>query len=273
MNTSIKILTLLLIFQNSIYAQCPPTNDNIYTFLLGGITKYEIVKENLTWKEAANCAVSRGGKLVEINSKGEQDSINLFLKKANIIASNTTAPDGGGASYLWIGGNDLKSEGIWIWDGANTGAGKQFWLGTSNGFPINGLYSNWGNEPDDFMGQQDALALAITDWPLGVAGQWNDINELNKLYYIIEYPQKSSIEDTNINEFTLFPNPTNNQINVCINLTYIGTKYYIYDLLGIEVLSGEIKSEQVNIDISKLSLGNYFFQISSTEKQFFTKVF
>jgi len=144
----------------------------ISTVSLNG-QNYEIVLANMTWINAADFAESRGGFLAEINDLNEQESIFNALMNASIEAANTVAPDGGGASYVWIGGNDLETEGDWIWDGDNDGSGTQFWMGDSNGTAVGDLYNNWGNEPDDFQGQ-DGLGLALTNWPLGMAGEWND---------------------------------------------------------------------------------------------------
>ena len=41
------------------------------------------------------------------------------------------------------------------------------------------------------------LGIALNDWPLGVAGQWNDVDIDNSLYYIIEYA--ASTDGFNIN--------------------------------------------------------------------------
>lgn len=144
---------------------------------------YEIVKDNKTWVDASAFAVGRGGFLAEINNEAEQNAIFIELGNASIIIDNTAAPDGGGASYIWIGGNDIAAEGNWIWDGDNDQTGNQFWMGTLSGAPIGGLYNNWGDEPDDFGSGQDGLGLAITDWPFGVAGQWNDLDDSNTLYF------------------------------------------------------------------------------------------
>lgn len=174
---------------NYCFSQCA-SNTNIYTFVYNGKT-YEIVKENLDWVSAASCAASRGGSLIEVNSLAEQNSLySQLINNSGIISSNTTAPDGGGAAYVWLGGNDLATEGNWIWDGDNSGSGPQFWMGTNTGMPVGGLYNNFSSfEPDNFgTSGQDGLGLAITNWPLGVSGQWNDINENNQLYYVIEYP-------------------------------------------------------------------------------------
>lgn len=149
-------------------------------------TNYEIVRSNKTWSEAASFAVSRGGGLAEIDNSAEQNALFAELNNASIITSKTTASDGGNASYVWIGGNDMATEGNWIWDGNNDQTGAQFWMGTQSGTAVGGLYNNWGDEPDDFGSGQDGLALALTDWPLGVAGEWNDVELTNTLYFLIE---------------------------------------------------------------------------------------
>ena len=184
--TLIVSALILLLIGSKAYGQC--ANDaNIYTFVHEGNT-YEVVRENQTWTDAAACAVERGGKLAEINDQQEQDTLFAELNSnASIVIGNTVAPDGGGASYVWIGGNDIASEGAWIWDGINSGSGSQFWQGQFDGSAVGGLFNNWGNEPDDFGAGQDGLGFALTDWPLGVAGQWNDVAETNTLFYVIEY--------------------------------------------------------------------------------------
>lgn len=173
---------LLFLIYSISYSQ---QNFNSYHFSINGID-YQVLLEAKTWVEAADIAYSTGGILAEINSEEEQDSIFYHLNKADINLESTRAPDGGNAPYIWIGGNDIEKEGIWVWDGANDKLTEQFWEGTFEGSPINGLYNNWGNEPDNFS-NQDALGLALANWPRGVAGEWNDVNQLNKLFFLIEY--------------------------------------------------------------------------------------
>lgn len=148
--------------------------------------KYAIILDNKTWLEAANFAVNKKAYLAHINSEKEQEAIYKAIEAEKITPSSTIAPDGGGASYLWLGGNDITEEGKWTWDGDNDGNGTHFWQGKKDGSSINGAYENWGKEPDDFGSGQDALGIAITNWPLGQKSQWNDIQKTNKLYFVIE---------------------------------------------------------------------------------------
>ncbi len=187
------------------FAQCAPPSA-FYSFDFGGHT-YKIVKEKLTWTDASICAVNNGGKLAEITSKAENDTIFAHIARAGVLPSYATPPDGGGAGYVWIGATDKHTEGMWIWGGDNSPNGTNFWngqgaLGDGNGDGVPGMYNNWGgtsingnspNEPDDFIGTQDAGALALDFWPkgqlppyTGIAGEWNDLNVGSALYFVME---------------------------------------------------------------------------------------
>lgn len=176
-----------------VYSQCVIVEDSIYSFEYNGIS-YELVKEPLSWLDAVSCAIERGGILAEIESQEEQDTIFSIISSLPLNIGETNAGDGGGASYIWLGANDITTEGKWVWNGDNDDQYAHFWQGKRNGEIVNDLFVNWGQEPDDYYGQ-DALGLAITNWPLGIAGQWNDIDVSNTLYYLIEYNSGMYIED------------------------------------------------------------------------------
>ena len=177
--------------------------DMIFRFTFEGRT-YDVVKLMKTWDDAAKIATARGGKLVEINSRGEQNVVfNAIINDAGITQNYTSVIDGGGIAYVWIGATDKVTEGKWMWDGNNSGNGLNFWNGQGNagkgdGKVINNYYVNWGgaskgvyNEPDDHNGQ-DMAAMGLTAWPLGsgtlgMPGEWNDLDGSNELYFVIEY--------------------------------------------------------------------------------------
>lgn len=170
------------------------------TFQFGGHT-YQIYDDALTWSAARDFSAAQtfGGQfgyLTRIDSMQENDAIYSTLV-ANDASFSAEAFDGGGARYAWIGASDLLNEGDWLWENG----GDQFWQGDASGTQIGGLYNNWGDEPDDFGGAQDAAAIALDDWPvgfgflLGVASQWNDIDDTNNLPFIVEFdviPEPSS---------------------------------------------------------------------------------
>jgi len=164
-------------------------------FMYGG-HRYEIVKTPHNWQDASNDAQLKGGYLAHISSIAENHEIysRLYRYITKDEYENTVASNGGGASYVWIGANDIQSEGSWEWI-ENT---ELFWSGTSDGNALNGLYSNWGRDKDevqrepDNASNQDAAAIALTEWQLGSgnlgqASQWNDLIASDALYTIIEY--------------------------------------------------------------------------------------
>jgi len=203
------------------YAQCASAS-SIYRFDYAGHT-YKIVKEKVAWNDAASCAISLGGYLVEITSQAENDTLLARFAMAGVLPGYTVPSDGGGASYVWIGATDKWGEGVWIMDGNNDGQGTNFWNGQGiegdgQGEPVAGQFFNWGgksiggnstNEPDDFIAAQDGGAIALDFWKkgtvppyLGIAGEWNDLNASNTLYYVIEKNciDKTTTRDTAICE-------------------------------------------------------------------------
>lgn len=157
---------------------CVPANES----------SYEIILEAASWSEAAKMAAAKGGKLAEINSEEEQKLIEDLIDETEIKLSQSRALDGGPSSYLWIGGNDLASEGQWLWNGDLDDSGLRFWTGDVDGNPENDAYTNWGYEPDNYQ-EQDALGLAIANWPRGMKFQWNDLDSENELFFIVEYEE------------------------------------------------------------------------------------
>ena len=162
---------------------------------------YKIVKTALSWQEASTAAHNEGGYLANIGSIAENHEIYSrlyrYIPQDEYPNTDTTPANGGGASYVWIGGNDLpdaQSEGTWIWENNSI----NFWSGGTAGTAVDGLYSNWGrdtnenqHEPDN-ANNQDAAGIALTRWPissgsLGQASQWNDLIAADALYSIIEH--------------------------------------------------------------------------------------
>ncbi len=252
------IIIVFLLGSKTSQSQCVRDTLNIFKFTDNQID-YEVIKENKTWAAAQACAVARGGQLVRIDSLEEQDSIFANLNRAGIVTANTIAPDGGGAAYVWLAGNDTLTEGDWVWDNP-IGLNAQFWLGARSGSAVGNLYNNWGNEPDDFQGQ-DALGIALTAWPFGVAGEWNDVDENDTLYYIIEYPRSTGIRDEITKEqgFTIYPNPAQDILKLKCQCKFNeAVNYQVIDVKGAVVLSGSYISE---IKIGQLNKGMYWLKM------------
>lgn len=181
---------------------------NVFMFDLGSIAAnqnrvnsfeghaYEVISVPMTWSEAEEYSKQKLGMLAKINSLQE----NVFLQSL-MSQITTVAQDGGGAKYFWLGGSDSVLEANWQWvDGTKIDSSsitnRALW-GQGPGFETG------SSEPDNFMGNQDCLAMGLETWPkgaealnsLGVAGQWNDISCSNELGFVIEYDVGASFKD------------------------------------------------------------------------------
>lgn len=156
---------------------------------------YKLIESVATWQQASNVAGrmtlgDQSGYLARIDSAEENKAIfEVVSERLSAEQRTSTTPnDGSETPFIWLGGSDATSEGDWRW--ANND--EPFWSGDFNGSPVAGRYHNWGVQPDDTTGLEDALALGLGDWPapfydLGSAGQWNDLDPANTLFYVIEF--------------------------------------------------------------------------------------
>jgi hypothetical protein len=145
---------------------------------------YQLIANPKTWESARADAITRGGYLVEIDDLAENEAIYSQLQ-GRAGSTATRAADGGDSRYVWLGGTDRTNEGQWAWSysGRSISTGRSEWGSGA-----------LGSEPDDFNGQ-DALAIGMENWPQGSstgsgygnAGEWNDINESNLLFYVVEF--------------------------------------------------------------------------------------
>lgn len=118
---------------------------------------YLFCNTTATWMNAQATCASAMYKLVQIENMAE----NVFVRNAanSAFGNNTT---------LHIGGNDLTTEGAWVWDGSDP-----FWNGGGNGTPVNNRYTNWdGGEPNNSGGVEDCLEMKVD-------GLWNDLSCTN----------------------------------------------------------------------------------------------
>ena len=154
-----------------------------------------------------------------------------------------------------------------------------FWKGTSNGSAIDDRYTNWGSsefgaEPDNFGIGQDGLGLALSNWPLGSAGQWNDLGHSNTLYYIIEYTAVLGTSDFGVeNQIKMYPNPFKDFVTIeseGLNITEI----VVSNSIGQEEKKIETEGgASQRINLSNLGKGVYFIKVSAANGQSITRKF
>jgi plastocyanin len=70
-------------------------------------------------------------------------------------------------------------------------------------------------------------------------------------------------------DFSIYPNPSNNLITIKASNNLTGSKYFLTDQQGREVLDGKLVGEATLVDVSQLSPGIYLIQIIGNRKQSF----
>ena len=142
---------------------------------------YAITSEAMTFAEAKAAAVAVGGYLTTVNTKAE----NTFLTNTFYAAYGNKA--------LWIGANDIATEGTWVWDNGTTSGDS----GLTDNICGTGcdataspkVYSDatwadgtrkWNNnEPNDSGSNEDCANITNS------SGFWNYLNCANTQYCII----------------------------------------------------------------------------------------
>jgi len=157
-------------------------NPDHHSFTSGG-TNFILVSSAKSYQSASEYASGMGGTLATFNSSikfdGFYDALSNVITAKGLAA--TTAADGGGAKYVWLGATDQLNEGTWIWENGSQMTFDSWGSGA------------YGSEPDNFN-NQDGLALGLENWPMGSAdgagygdaGFWNDIDKSNELYFVVE---------------------------------------------------------------------------------------
>jgi hypothetical protein len=114
--------------------------------------KYFVCYSSFDWENAQNtCKKMFKGDLVTINDATEND----FVHSVALLS---------GADALWIGINDTKTEGTFVW------ASKE---------PVS--YTNWEpGEPNDHLGNEDCGQIYRS------TGTWNDLSCTDQLFFICE---------------------------------------------------------------------------------------
>ncbi len=123
--------------------QVNPTNGHTYHLL-----------EAATWTNSEAEAVTLGGHLVTINDAEE-----------NTWVFDTFANFGGEAKDLWIGLNDVQSEGDFVWSSGETSLFTNWQTGQPDGGP--------GNDEHYAQIYAGGTPIHFAGW---VPGRWNDFN-------------------------------------------------------------------------------------------------
>ena len=95
---------------------------------------------------------------------------------------------------------------------------------------------------------------------LGQLGDGTNVHK-NTFSYISCYPSTLSNEDFAINELKVYPNPVLDVLNFSFDKEI--TAVSIYNLIGQEVITKSLNSNQASIDVASLSAGTYLVKVIS----------
>jgi hypothetical protein len=94
-------------------------------------------------------------------------------------------------------------------------------------------------------------------------------NHGNRDYWVVKLSSAIGVNEiTELNEFSVYPNPTSKQITLKANTNLVGAFYTIYDNMGKTVISGQINAAQTVIELGNLSGGIYLFSIGENKQSF-----
>lgn len=80
-----------------------------------------------------------------------------------------------------------------------------------------------------------------------------------------------SVKDMEKVSFAMFPNPVQNILHLTFNEP-VNKSYFIYDIIGRQVLKGAVKNTQsTDIDVSNLSEGSYILKMGNSIQKFIKK--
>ena len=179
-----------------------PATQHFYQYVAAANTPWRDVNTTQGADTLAKAATQFGqnGYLASITSADEN----------SFVANKLEGAGGNPAKNVWIGANDITTEGAWVWSGGPEN-GVQFWSGAETGSAVESRYSNWATgEPNNYAngapydtGENCAVINKLNiGAPISqlVPGLWNDlpcnigaVGTANTIEgYIVEYGNKAS---------------------------------------------------------------------------------
>lgn len=130
--------------------------------------------------------------------------------------------------------------------------------------------SSWTQQGADILGETAgdqfgrSLSLSANGSILAAGTPFNDDNGTSSGHVRVFENPTLSINSFTKNTISIYPNPTNDNVNFSSNETI--ENIIIYNLLGQEVFSKEISLTEFNIDISNQPTGTYIAKLNSNGK-------
>lgn len=120
------------------------------------------------------------------------------------------------------------------------------------------------------IGQATAITQLVIKWPSGVIDVINNPT-INQTAHIVEGQTLSVENPIAVLEFSMYPNPTDNVLNL-VSSTDTFVNAIVYDMSGRVVLNKKLDDAQ-QVTVATLQSGNYLLQLKSDKGIYITKRF
>lgn len=120
------------------------------------------------------------------------------------------------------------------------------------------------------IGQATAITQLVIKWPSGVIDVINNPT-INQTAHIVEGQTLSVENPIAVLEFSMYPNPTDNVLNL-VSSTDTFVNAIVYDMSGRVVLNKKLDDAQ-QVTVATLQSGNYLLQLKSDKGIYTTKRF
>ncbi|MGR7812717.1 FG-GAP-like repeat-containing protein [Lacinutrix undariae] len=195
------------------------------------------------------------GAIGDGNNDGYMD---VYNGSGNLYTNNASSGNNwikivtvGGASngYSNINGIGARVE-------INTASGKQIRdVQSGTGFRyMSTLNTHFG------IGTDTNINYIKITWPSGIIDQINSPN-INNTLIVNEGGNTLSIEDTLSENLIMYPNPTQDLLNISAIDNLTNAVYTVFDITGRRITTGKLNNTTINV--SQLSAGNYILRISA----------
>lgn len=146
------------------------------------------------------------------------------------------------------------------------GIGARVEINTASGTQIRDVQSGTGFRYMSTLNTHFGIGTDTTinyikiTWPSGIIDQVNSPN-INNTLVINEGGNTLSIEDTLSENLIMYPNPTQDVLNISAIDNLTNAVYTVFDITGRRITTGKLNNTTINV--SQLSTGNYILRISA----------
>jgi hypothetical protein len=100
-------------------------------------------------------------------------------------------------------------------------------------------------------------------------GIWNRVLTQQEISGLYNGAQVGLNDISSIEGVSVFPNPTQELINVTLDKSYLGLPYSIYDMYGNAILNERVERTNFSVVLSNFSAGLYYMRIGNNVLQRF----